>query len=238
LVFINDNGQKLCSLPISKFADNAKYLLEQIKSNGRTFELPELEEFLNKIQCTSIKAKSTVKSDIRIVIHDLKTGQMPELGFSIKSQIGGPSTLLNAGKTTNFVYKLSKPISKSKMHTINSISSRSKIMDRVTSLYESDYHLKFSKTEKTVLGNNLLLIDSLLPKIISELLLLYYSGQGSSVNKLVEKLEELNPLGFDQSSCHKFYSYKIKCLLTDIALGMIPSKVWYGLANTMQQADA
>jgi type II restriction enzyme len=228
LVFINDNGQKLCSLPISKFADNAKYLLEQIKSNGRTFELPELEEFLNKIQCTSIKAKSTVKSDIRIVIHDLRTGQMPELGFSIKSQIGNPSTLLNAGKTTNFVYKISKSMSESKMHKINSISSTRKIKDRIQSLHDSNCQLIFSRTEKTILGNNLLLIDSLLPNITSELLLLYYSGQGSNVNKLVETLEELNPLGFDQSSCHKFYSYKLKRLLTDIALGMIPSKVWSG----------
>jgi len=228
LVFINGDGKVLYSLPISKFTDNAKYLLEQIKNNGRTFELPELEHFFNEIKCTSLKANSTVKSDIRIVIHDLRTGQMPELGFSIKSQIGCPSTLLNAGKTTNFIYKLSKKVSDSKMHEINSISSKRKIMDRIQSLHEANCQLNFSKTAQTVLGNNLLLIDSLLPEIISELLLFYYSGHGSNVNKLVELLEKLNPLGFDQSSQHKFYLYKIKRLLTDIALGMIPSEVWSG----------
>ena len=31
---------------------------------------------------------------------------MPELGFSIKSKLGKPSTLLNAGKTTNFIFEI------------------------------------------------------------------------------------------------------------------------------------
>ena len=54
----------------------------------------------------SIKTKSSVKSDIRIVIHDSRTGTNPELGFSIKSQLGKASTLLNASMTTNFIYRL------------------------------------------------------------------------------------------------------------------------------------
>ena len=37
------------------------------------------------------------------IIHRVFT---PTLGFSIKSQLGGVSTLLNAGKTTNFVYEI------------------------------------------------------------------------------------------------------------------------------------
>jgi hypothetical protein len=38
----------------------------------------------------------------------------------------------------------------------------------------------------------------------------------------------LNPLKFNIESNHPFYSYKIKRFLTDIALGMMPSKVWTG----------
>lgn len=33
---------------------------------------------------------------------------------------------------------------------------------------------------------------------------------------------------FDKTDKHLFYSYKIKRFLTDIALGMMPSKVWTG----------
>ena len=33
---------------------------------------------------------------------------------------------------------------------------------------------------------------------------------------------------FDTSNEHQFYNYKIKRFLTDVALGMMPSKVWSG----------
>ena len=45
---------------------------------------------------------------------------------------------------------------------------------------------------------------------------------------LVKITEEENPLNFDTTNKHLFYSYKIKRFLTDIALGMMPSKVWTG----------
>ncbi|NCC54973.1 MAG: flavodoxin-dependent (E)-4-hydroxy-3-methylbut-2-enyl-diphosphate synthase, partial [Erysipelotrichia bacterium] len=64
----------------------------------------EIEDFLNSFNCKSLKAKSISKSDIYIKINDLHTGSTPELGFSIKSQIGRPSTLLNSSKATNFIY--------------------------------------------------------------------------------------------------------------------------------------
>jgi type II restriction enzyme len=38
----------------------------------------------------------------------------------------------------------------------------------------------------------------------------------------------MNPLHFDNQHSHAFYEYKIKRFLTDVALGMMPSKVWTG----------
>lgn len=61
---------------------------------------------MTSINCITLKASSTAKTDITIVVHDQRTNQQPTLGFSIKSQLGSPSTLLNAGKTTNFIYKI------------------------------------------------------------------------------------------------------------------------------------
>ena len=57
------------------------------------------------IKVNSLK-KSSVKSDIKIVIHDQRTGTNPIKLFSIKTQLGGASTLLNAGKTNNFIYEI------------------------------------------------------------------------------------------------------------------------------------
>ncbi len=181
------------------------------------------------INCISLKASSTAKTDITITVHDQRTNQQPTLGFSIKSQLGSPSTLLNAGKTTNFIFKISNTnLTKSEIEDINSISSRSKIMDRINAVLDLNGKFDFVKTEKQVFSNNLILIDSKLPEILSQIVYEFYSSKKSSILDLVENTNSKNPLNFDISNEHKFYEYKIKRFLTDIALGMMPSKVWTG----------
>ncbi len=233
LIIINENDNEF-SIPVTTFKKQAEYLFTQIKeAHGSSFAIPEIEVFLNEIKCSTLKAKSTSKTDIRIVIHDLKTNLQPELGFSIKSQLGSASTLLNAGKTTNFKYKINNcNLSDYEINNINSIDTRSKIKDRLKQL--SNYHCEvaFNKTEKEIFGNNLILIDSLLPNILAEMLFLFFTSNISNVKKLVNELEKKNPLNFNISNHHKYYEYKIKKFLTEVALGMMPSKVWNGIYDT------
>lgn len=184
---------------------------------------------MNSFNCHSLKAKSSLKSDIRIVIHDQRTGTNPELGFSIKSQLGGASTLLNAGKTTNFIYKIEGlRLTDNQINEINSISTKSKIVDRVKIINDLNGVLQFVKPESSVFENNLILIDSDLPKIVSEILLLFFTSNYSKISDLITEISRNNPLGYNLNNNHPFYSYKIKRFLTDIALGMMPSKVWGG----------
>lgn len=222
--------EEVLKIEISEFKQKAKFLLEKIKENKeRTFSVPEIEKFMQSINCISLKASSKAKTDITIVVHDQRTNQQPTLGFSIKSQLGSPSTLLNAGKTTNFIFKISNiKLTSTQIEDINSISSRSKIMDRINSLLNLDCQFNFVKTEKQVFSNNLILIDSKLPEILSQIVYEFYSSKKSSILDLVENTNSKNPLNFDVSNEHKFYEYKIKRFLTDIALGMMPSKVWTG----------
>ena len=229
-VILISGGEEVLKIAITEFKEKAKFLLEKIKSNKeRTFSVPEIEEFMQSINCISLKASSTAKTDITIVVHDQRTNQQPTLGFSIKSQLGSPSTLLNAGKTTNFVFKISNlKLSETEINKINSIDSRSKIMDRINSVLESKGKFHFVKTEKQIFSNNLILIDSKLPEILSQVVYEFYSSKNSSVTDLVEQTNSKNPLNFDISNEHKFYEYKIKRFLTDVALGMMPSKVWTG----------
>lgn len=229
LVIVKNNNEEK-RISINEFQKQALFLLKKLKEKtGSTFSIPEIEEFVNSFNCYSIKAKSSVKSDIRIVIHDQRTGTNPELGFSIKSQIGGASTLLNAGKTTNFIYKVNDlKLSNSQIQEINSINTRSKIKDRIEKLKELGRNLFFEKLENSVFENNLILTDSALPQIIAEILLLFFTSNHSLISDLVSEIERINPLKFNLTNKHPFYSYKIKRLLTDIALGMMPSKVWTG----------
>jgi len=72
------------------------------------------------------------------------------------------------------------------------------------------------------------LIDSALPQVIAEMVLLSYTSKLSKFSELTEQVNLKNPLNFDFSNKHPFYFYKVKRLLTDIALGMTPSKMWDG----------
>lgn len=228
IVVISGN-EEVFRIPISEFQERAKYLLTEIKSNSGTFSVPEIEEFMQSINCLSLKASSTAKTDITIIVHDQRTGLQPSLGFSIKSQLGNPSTLLNAGETTNFIYKIvDAKINQKEIDDINNISSRSKIKDRILEIKNKGAKFEFVKTQRTIFSNNLILIDSLLPQILSNIVLNFYSSSNSNTENLVKLTEEENPLKFDTTDKHLFYSYKIKRFLTDIALGMMPSKVWTG----------
>jgi len=229
LVFIRTKGDEF-RIPLIKFQEKAFFLLNSIKANSSSsFSVPEIESFLKTFNSQSLTAKSSVKSDIRIVIHDQRTGTTPELGFSIKSQLGGASTLLNAGKTTNFIYGIENTVlSEDQIGIVNSIDTRSKIKDRIEQIKEFSGKLIFVKTESSVFGNNLTLIDSALPKMLSEIVYLFYTSGYTKTIDLVNEISKINPLSFNLESNHPFYSYKIKRFLTDIALGMMPAKVWTG----------
>ncbi|MEO0581899.1 MAG: HpaII family restriction endonuclease [Bacteroidota bacterium] len=223
-------GKETVPIPLKRFQEQALFLLESLKrKTPRTFSIPEIEDFMKAFHCTSLKAKSSIKSDIRVVIHDLRTGITPELGFSIKSQLGSASTLLNAGKTTNFIYQIeSLSLSQDEIDEINAIAGKSKIKDRIERIRSLGGTFRYSKMNHRIFQNNLVLIDTLLPQILSDLLLLYYTNKISRTKELMEELKRLNPLDFDLTSGHPFYDYKIKRFLSDIALGMMPSTVWTG----------
>lgn len=224
------NGEEKIRISILEFQKNAQILLSKLKEKTiATFSVPEIENFISSYNSSSLKAKSSIKSDIRIVIHDHRTRTNPELGFSIKSQLGEASTLLNAGKTTNFIFKITDLIlSESQIDEINKIETRSKIKDRIEKITRLGGKLHFQNTESSVFGNNLILIDSALPKIVADCLHLFYTSSYSTIKDLTSQITISNPLQFNLDSNHPFYIYKIKRLLTDIALGMMPSKVWTG----------
>lgn len=110
---VDAQNNTLLSLPIEDFKVMALALFEEIRSGkGTTFPVSkEIDDFLSAIKISKKAEKPTKKRDITIVVHDEQTGNTPELGFSIKSKLGGPATLLNAGHTTNFVYRFEGDIS-------------------------------------------------------------------------------------------------------------------------------
>lgn len=137
--------------------------------------------------------------------------------------------LLNASSATNLVFEITgNAFSDSEITAINNINSDRKIRDRVQTIYKKGACLDFLTADNKTFHNNLVLIDSLLPNIVSNIVIAYYKDQIVTMVDLCKHLTNINPLGFDQSLNHQFYQHKLKRFLSEIALGMMPGKTWTG----------
>ncbi len=230
VVIQTPEGEELLRVPASVFLSEAEKLLSAIYYNEGSFSVPPVEDFMNRVYCHSLKAKSSDKTDIRIILHDKRTKLNSEMGFSIKSQLGGDSTLLNASKATNFNFKISgADFSDSEIKEINAISpSKNKVIKRVDAIKRKGGFFVFDKIDNTTFRNNLIMLDSDLPKIISSLLLEQLNTGISTLKELVDILTMKNPLKYDTRQQSPFYVYKMKQLLTSAALGMMPASAWNG----------
>lgn len=229
IVIISEDGKELLRRSIADFLNRADTLLNIIRKEKGTFAIPEIEQFMTEIHCNKIKAGSKQKKDITIVIHDLRTGMTPTLGFSIKSQLGGNSTLFNAGKTTNFTFTVTgHDFTDTEIESINEIDTSSKIRDRIENINELGGALQFKTMDDAICRNNFILIDSCLPHIMANILLRSNCGETKSIKELTEQIAVVNPLNYDTTYNQQFYAHKVKNFLVATALGMVPHTPWNG----------
>jgi type II restriction enzyme len=226
---IDQNGVKQFELSIEEFKHKSVELLQNIQSSSAsTFEVPDILNFMHSINITKLKAESQKKKDITVVVHDIFTGHEPILGFSIKSRLGGASTLLNASGATNFIFEITPPLNDTLIEEINAINTKSKIRDRLAAIESNHSELSFNCLQNDNFNRNLTMIDSKFPQIIGEMLKLFFKGQGTKISELTNIINCINPCLYDLVNHHPYYEYKIKNFLTDSALGMTPMSVWSG----------
>lgn len=228
LVVISEDGQEYARFPMSRFVEESRYLLQEIRNGGdRSFEIPASETFLKEIGGLQLKAPTKDKADIHIVIHDLRTNMTPKLGFSVKSQLGSASTLLNAGLPTNILYKIEgADFTDEDVDQINAIEDH---LPRIQEIRDRGGCLKYHDIEHQIFKNNLLFLDTCMPEFIAACLLVDSMPLGTStIKEAVGKVAQMNPFGFTGTDTLAFYEHKMKVLLLDAALGMTPSKEWKG----------
>ena len=202
----------------------ASYLYRSIIAGGkRAFEISGADMIMDELACTKIAAPSSDKTDITLQIHDINTGYEPVCGFSIKSELGNPPTLLNASGATNFVFKITG-INDSEINRINAIDTPTKIIDRINAIKQSG-SMEFQHVKNEKFSSNLMFIDTYMDDIIAKMLIDYYEGNASTCKTLVMRLENKNPLGYPRRGV---YTYKFKKFLCAIALGMTPAREWDG----------
>jgi hypothetical protein len=220
------NGNFVKALKATEFRTEANYLFARITEGGnRSFAIRKTESFLNSIGCHRLAAPSSDKTDITMQLHDVQTGYNSICGFSIKSEVGSPPTLINASKATNFVYRITG-LRASDAAFVNSIQTRNKISDRMDYLFSRAQDVRLHSTYNRTFSENLMLIDSRMTELLGYAMLYHYRDGLVTCAEVVRKLERENPLKFPRS---EFYEYKFKKFLCAAALGMTPASTWDGI---------
>lgn len=203
----------------------ANELLQEIAVHSGSFGLEEMEKFVKGMKVTKIKAPSLDTTDISMQIEDIHSGFIRKVGFSIKSELGHSPTLVNAGKTTNFIYRVSE-ITSEQARDINQIGTKTKIKDRISKIYELGGDITYHGMSHNIFQRNLIMIDSCMPQIIGNMILYSYKENIKECDKLVTLLGERDPLRYGETI---LYEYKFKKFLCSCALGMKPAQMWNGL---------
>lgn len=236
VIRIYKNGKLVNTLSADNIEKIASVLFDRIftgteNSEKGAFEIPEISDFLSDMNISRIKAPSRDKVDITMQVHDIKTGYEPVLGFSVKSDVGSPPTLLNSGKNTRFRYEI-HGITEDDMKEINAIDksvSREYLKERMRELFRRASFVEYHSMLDQTYEDNLFLIDSMLPQIYAHFILLHFQTmhlKHMDCKKTCAVLDQINPLNHRKQN---IYTYKIKKLLCASALGMTPGTEWNGV---------
>ena len=233
MISIYINGAKVKELLATEFESESVNLLNEnnSKDSKESFSVESTQNFRDKILCYKLFTHAIDKNDIMVKITDADTVYSPRIDSLIKSELGSYSTVLNAGKTTNFIYKIvqNHPDLIREANEIYKVSGGKNHIDvrgRISKIIEENGTLEYLKMNNQIFEDNLVLIDSNMDRIIAETLLYFYKDGISNCNEMVEKLEQENPMNYGNVNA---YRYKFKKFLTAVALGMKPATVWDGL---------
>lgn len=233
MISIYINGAKVKELPATEFESESVNLLNEINSKDSkyAFSVESTKNCVDRILCYKIFTPAIDKNDIMVKTTDADTLYSPTIGSLIKSELGSYSTLLNAGKTTNFIYKIVQNHpdlirEANEIYKVSGGKNHTEVRGLINKIIKESGTLEYRKINNQIFEDNLVLIDSNMDKIIAETLLYFYKDGISNCNEMVEKLEQENPLNYGNVNA---YRYKFKKFLTAVALGMKPATVWDGL---------
>lgn len=215
------NGRVIKDLRI-RHEEIEKILGEIHSGSGASFVVPSGDRMMDKLDLDEFKASSQQKADIEAIAHFPQDDITRKTGFSIKSQIGSPPTLLNASQATNFLYKITG--FNGNVSDVNAINTSSKVKDRIKAIYREGGEFEYFGMENSTFEGNLRMIDTNLPQIVSDMLMVFYVGNGvRTLHEIVKACASI----FDTATEQEIIK-KTKDLLANITLGMIPKSPWDG----------
>ena len=134
----------------------------------------------------------------------------------------------NASENTNFIFKING-LNKSYIDEVNAIATATKLKDRLHRIEELGGTFEYIGAERDIMDFNLKMVDIEMPKIIGQILLLFYKQRISSLAEITDKLVSELPLSDTKDDDRRMLlTTKIKKLLVDILLGFFAGTKWNG----------
>ena len=200
------------SILISEINTVAKLLLQKLKSTTTKFTFDALDSIWDRFHDPQIKANSSNKVDIYLEFYIKSQNLAIVEGFSIKSNLGNPTSLLNASALTNFLYSTTStsgitPNTKPK----KLVAAAMRGIITQYGVCDATYRLNLKKIHQNFDG------------LISGLLLEYYGFRGGKIAKVLTSfLSKNSSLTFQ--NCY----FELLSFLKATAFGMVPSVPWNG----------
>lgn len=181
-------------------------------------------KLLNLLEIENLKLGNE-KSDLFLSIRDPLTGVSGRQGYTVKSFVGSTPTLLNAGATTNFTFKITPRVPDSLIEILHSLPIRKMFLR----LRTDGFHLDLIDIQKEF-KNNLSMVDSRMIEVLTHFLVAYYSmecGADTRISTAVDHISTVNPMNVNNPLV--FYRHKMKDFLEAVAYGLTPSRPWDGI---------
>lgn len=207
------------SVTLDEIREALPQILMAISQGERAFPMPIVQDIYQRMGLASFKMSSTKKIDISLVIPSMGGVQDRELGFSIKSQLGSNSTLLNASSTTNIRYTVQGEEARQALGSEGLGHYRTNL----DAIRANSGNLEFDEFESDTFSANLRNFSSDFPEFYAEMVRTYVTGESSTRN-----INELTTVSSNSSSEVNQRSYQVKAFLRAVALGLVPGSEWSG----------
>lgn len=233
-----ENDLEFAIITVPELSEKAAFLYSKLKeiSKEKTFDVPEIQSYLEKLKFSSPKVPKLPKdyediygkkTDIIVTIIHSDDNSISTDGFSIKSHIGQPSSLFNSGEGSRLIFKI-KNCTEADMHKINAIESETAMIQAIKN--NKNLSLEFDRCGKEVFADNLTFIDTNMLKAITTAVLCqcHYLNppKSNNIKDIVNVVAEYNPLGVKKPEL--FYEAKFKSFLFSSLAGLTASTEWDG----------
>lgn len=235
VIFRNDEEDKFQMIRRSAIKRHANSMRDRMKTQkGRSFSLPDIQAFLEKLGWKTLKAKSSSKADTQAIVRDGGIGAMTLRKYSIKSLMGAKPSLISGSRQTYIDYTV-KGLTQSMADRVLAVKStgRKKIVDRARALAavcEENDLLIIPKVRSKTYETNMFRCYWKAPEVIAASMFCSYLQEGKHMVDTIANMRKCKLFNLSVADDDD-YENSLRKYLWNSAFGMMPGTLWNGRAS-------